>query len=224
MFQDLRQNEGTNMTKKIFIWIAHPASKSLCKGLADAYQQTAELQGAEIRIMNLADMAFDMDDFAGYNGQMPALEQDLKNWQENTSWADHLLFVHPYWWGAMPAKAKAVLDRALTPGFGFKYHDKGVGWDKLLKGKTADVMITSDTPPIIDTLMYRKPGRSVIKNQVLGFCGIKVKNVKQFGSVKLASKEKIQNWLKHAGIMGTNAAGKQVYPSSVLPRTVGEIS
>ena len=212
------------MTKKIFIWIAHPASDSLCKGLADAYQQAANQQGAEIRIMNLADMTFDMDDFAGYNGKMSALEPDLVAWQENISWADHLLFVHPYWWGAMPAKAKAVLDRALTPGFGFKYHDKGMGWDKLLKGKTADVMITSDTPPIIDMLIYRKPGRRVIKNQVLGFCGIKVKNVKQFGSVKLASANKISGWLKHAGKMGAKAAGKQARLSSVVPTTVGENS
>ncbi|MAI44822.1 MAG: hypothetical protein CBC34_002735 [Hyphomicrobiaceae bacterium TMED74] len=35
-------------------------------------------------------------------------------WQENIAWADHILIVHPYWWGAMPTKAKAVLDRALT--------------------------------------------------------------------------------------------------------------
>ena len=154
------------MTKKFFIWIAHPASNSLCKSLADVYQQAAKQQGAEIRVMNLADMSFDMDEYEGYNGKMPALEPDLVEWQENIAWADHLLFVHPYWWGAMPAKAKAVLDRALTPGFGFKYHDKGMGWDKLLTGKTADVMITSDSPPIIDTLMYRNPGRRVIKNQV----------------------------------------------------------
>lgn len=212
------------MTKKIFIWTAHPASNSLCKSLAEAYQLAAEQQGTDIRVMNLADMSFDIDEFAGNNEKMPTLEPDLVAWQENLSWADHLLFVHPYWWGTMPAKAKAVLDRALTPGFGFKYHNKGVGWDKLLKGKTADVMITSDTPPIIDTLMYGKPARRTIKNQVLGFCGIKVKNVKQFGSVKLANDEKISNWLKYAQKMGTNAAGKRDTGSNILPKLVGENS
>ncbi len=174
--------------------------------------------------MNLADMAFDIENYDGYNKNMPTLEPDLLAWQENISWADHLLFAHPYWWGAMPAKAKAVLDRALAPGFGFKYHHKGIGWDKLLTGKTADVMITSDTPPLIDTLIYWRPGRRVIKNQVLGFCGVKVKNVKQYGSVKLANDKKISGWLKHAGKMGAKAAGKKTHGPSIVANPVGENS
>jgi putative NADPH-quinone reductase len=194
------------MAKQIFIWVGHPKSGSLCEGIADAYQVGAESAGAEIRRINLGNMSFDMDDFTGYSGTMPPLEPDLTAWQEAITWADHLLFVHPYWWGAMPAKAKAVLDRALTPGFGFKYHDKGMGWDKLLTGKTADVIITSDTPPLIDTLLYRKPGRRVIKNQVLGFCGIKTRKNIQFGTIKTADKKKISGWLEKAGKLGVGAA------------------
>ena len=106
---------------------------------------------------------------------MPQVEADLSEWQENLAWAEHVLIVHPYWWGGMPAKAKALIDRTLTPGFAFKYHDKGVTWDKLLSGRTADVVILSDTPPMLDTLLYRKPGRRVVTNQILGFCGIKTK-------------------------------------------------
>ena len=105
----------------------------------------------------------------------------------------------------MPTKAKAVLDRALEPGFGFKYHARGVKWDKLLKGKSADAIITSDTPPLIDTLVYRKPARRVMRNQVLGFCGIRARNVIQFGSVKTASNKKITGWIEHAGKMGARA-------------------
>lgn len=194
------------MAKRIFIWVAHPESGSLCGGLADTYQQAAERNGAEVNRIDLSDMSFNIEDISSYIDKTP-LEPDLKAWQEGISHADHLLFVHPYWWGAMPAKAKSVLDRALTPGFGFKFHKKGPGWDKLLKGKTADVMITSDTPPLYDALIYRSPARRVIKNQVLEFCGIKTKKIKQFGSVKTASKEKINRWLKQAEHMGTIAAG-----------------
>lgn len=61
---------------------------------------------------------------------------------------------------------------------------KGVSWDKLLVGKTADVIVTSDTPPLLDALLYMKPARRVLKNQVLGFCGIKTRNVVQFSSVR----------------------------------------
>lgn len=193
------------MAKKIFIWVGHPRAGSFCEGLADAYQKAAEDAGAEVRRLNLSVMTFDPA-FEGYVKPMPALEPDLVAWQDAISWADHVLFVHPYWWGAMPAKAKAVLDRALLSGFGFKYHGQGIGWDKLLTGKTADAIITSDTPPWLDTLLYRKPARRVMKNQVLGFCGIKTKHIVQFGTIKTASPEKLQKWITKAARLGAKAA------------------
>lgn len=193
------------MSKKIFIWVGHPKAGSLCEGVADAYQAGAEQSGAQTRRMNLSAMSFETG-FDGYGAKAPALEPDLEAWRENVAWADHLLIVHPYWWGAMPTKAKAVLDRALTPGFGFKYHRKGMGWDKLLKGKTADAIITSDTPPLIDTLIYKKPARRVMKNQVLGFCGIESRKIIQFGSVKTADAKKIGKWITRAENLGVTAA------------------
>ena len=56
---------------------------------------------------------------------------------------------------------------------------RGMMWDKLFEGKTADVIITADTPTWLDTVLSRKPARRVIKNQVLGFCGIKTKHCLQ---------------------------------------------
>lgn len=191
--------------KKVFIWVAHPRAGSLCAALADAYQDGLTVQDAEVRRLDLAAMHFSQA-FEGYGEGAPALEPDLARWQAALAWADHVLVIHPLWWGAMPTKAKAVLDRALSPGFGYKYHRRGMGWDKLLSGRTADVIITSDTPPIIDTLIYWRAARRVIKNQVLGFCGIKSRQVTQLGSVKLASAEKIAQWLTQARQMGQRAA------------------
>lgn len=193
------------MTKRVFIWVAHPKSGSLCSGLADAYEAGIAKAGGEVRRMNLHEMSFNTA-FEGYDDTPPPLEPDLLKWQENIGWADHVLIVHPYWWGAMPTLAKAVIDRGLTPGFGFNYHTKGVAWDKLLTGKTADTIITSDTPPLLDTFIYGRPARRVMKNQVLGFCGIKSRNVVQLGSVKLASAKKIDGWMTRAQRMGARAA------------------
>jgi len=192
------------MTKRIFIWVAHPQGETLCKAIGDAYQSGAQSAGAEIRRMDLNEMTFDQD-IDGAN-KTATLEPDLIAWRENITWANHLLFIHPLWWGAEPAKAKAVLDRALTSGFGYKYHAKGMAWDKLLTGRTADTVITSDTPPLIDTLIYRKPARRVMQNQVLGFCGVKTRKIVQFGSVKTASATKITGWISKAEHMGTRAA------------------
>ncbi len=190
--------------KKVFIWVANPKTGSLSSGLAKAYAKGAEARGAEVRIMELSDMNF-VAEFEGYTGRKE-LAPDLVAWQEAVAWADHVSIIYPYWWGSMPTKAKAVLDMALVPGFGFKYHDSGLKWDKLLKGRTGDAIITSDTPPWLDTLLYRKPGRRVIKNQVLDFVGIKPQKIVQFGSVVSASEKKIGRWLGKAEQMGARAA------------------
>lgn len=193
------------MAKRIFIWVGHPRAGSLNDALADAYETAARDNGAELRRQNLWDMSFDPH-FAGYGDDQAALEPDLLQWQDNIRWADHVLFVHPYWWGGIPAEAKAVFDRALAPGFGFKYRQKGMLWDKLLTGRTGDAIITSDTPPLLDTLLYRSPGRRVMRNQILGFCGVKPRAVLQFGSVKTANMAKINSWLTRAERLGHRAA------------------
>ncbi|MEQ8443358.1 MAG: NAD(P)H-dependent oxidoreductase [Alphaproteobacteria bacterium] len=193
------------MTKRVFIWVAHPKSDSLCAGIAEAYSEGLRNAGADIRITYMSDMNFDLN-CDGYGPDASPLEPDLIDWQDNMRWADHILIVHPYWWGAMPTKAKAVLDRALSPGFAFKYRGRGIAWDKLLAGKTADIIVTSDTPPYLDTLVYWQPGRRVLKNQILGFCGIKTRRSIQFGSVKTASTRKIQGWLDRSRRLGQLAA------------------
>ncbi|WPZ33350.1 NAD(P)H-dependent oxidoreductase [Thalassobaculum sp. OXR-137] len=192
------------MSKRIFIWVAHPKADSLCKGLADAYQSGAQETGSEVRRMDLSAMTFDLNT-DGYGADAPPLEPDLIAWQEAVAWADHILVVHPYWWGSMPTKAKSVIDRALAPGFAFKYHRRGLAWDKLLTGKTADVMITSDTPPLLDTLIYWRPGRRVMRHQILGFCGVKTRRAVQFGPVKTATPEKIDGWIARSRKLGIRA-------------------
>lgn len=194
------------MAKRIFIWVGHPGKTSLNSSLADRYAAAAEAEGSEVRRMDLHDMQFGESNFGGYDGNRQSLEPDLLQWQENMKWADHVLVVYPYWWGGMPGRMKSVLDRALLPGFGFKYKGNGLAWDKLLTGKTGDVIITSDTPPLLDRLLYNKPGRRVIRNQVLSFVGIKPRNVVQFGSVKVAKPAKIAGWLDRAAEMGQRAA------------------
>lgn len=191
------------MPKRIFIWLAHPAASSFCGAVADAYQHGAERAGASISRMNLHDMTFS-DQFPGYPAS-ESLEADLLNWQDAIRASDHLLFVHPYWWGSMPGRAKAVIDRALLPGFAFTYQRRGLGWKKLLKGKTADAIISSDTPPLYDRLVYRRPGRRVLQNQIFGFCGIQLKTAWQLGPIKTSSPGKRAQWLKRAESMGLDA-------------------
>lgn len=193
------------MTERVFIWVAHPGAGSFNEALADAYEQGARASGAIVRRMELSEMAFSTE-FRGYK-DAPALEPDLERWQDNLAWADRVFIVHPLWWGAMPALAKTVLDRALTSGFAYKYRKgPGIKWDKLLEGKLGDAIITADTPTWMDSWLYRKPSRRVLKTQVYDFCGIKPRKIAHFGSVKLSDAEQRERWLSAAFDMGQKAS------------------
>ncbi len=199
--------KGNASSRRVFIWVAHPGTDTLSHGLADAYQKGCEsVSGVEVRRMDLGQMQFNADTYAGYDDEGRELEPDLVAWQEGIAWANHLFFIHLLVFLFLELVPKAVLDRAFTPGFAFKYKGRGLAWEKLLAGRTADVVITSDTPPLLDTLIFGKPGRKVLKNQVLGFSGIKARKVLQFGSVKTADEAKIRKWLKQAEGLGRSWA------------------
>lgn len=193
------------MSKQIFIWVGHPREASLAGALADAYQAAANENGAETRRMDLHAMQFDPDLTYGYH-QRKDLEPCLNEWRDNILWADHLVWVYPQWWGGMPAKMKGVIDRAFLPGFAMNYHESDPWWDKLLKGKSADVFITADAPDFFDRLAYGSPAKHQVTNLVLKFSGVNPVRCTQFGPIKSAKPEKIAGWIAKAAHRGKAAA------------------
>ena len=189
------------MSDRIFVWVGHPRHTSLSHGLADAYQSAAEGAGAEVRRMDLSHMSFDPDLTEGYHSRK-TLEPCLESWRENTMWADHLVWLYPQWWGGMPAKMKGVIDRSFLPGFAMRYHEKGLWWDRLLTGRSADIFMTSDAPVIWDAISYRRAARNQVERTVLNFAGVKPLRTFQFGPVKTARPEKIDAWLDKAAARG----------------------
>lgn len=192
------------MTAKLFIWVGHPSEDSLSHGMADAYTRGAESEGAEIRRMNLHDMDFDPDLTDAYR-QRKDHEACLEEWRENILWCNHTCWAYPQWWGGMPAKMKGVLDRAFLPGFAMNYHEDDPWWDKLLKGRSGDILLTSDSPAWFDGLMYGRPAVKQVKKMVLEFSGIKPVRALQVGTVKGAKQAKIDSWLRKAYNMGADA-------------------
>lgn len=192
------------MAAKVFIWVGHPRESSLSHGMADAYQRGAESQGAEIRRMHLHDMQFDPDLTDGYQKRKDH-EPCLTEWQDNITWCDHTCWAYPQWWGGMPAKMKGVLDRAFLPGFAMNYHEDDPWWDRLLTGRSGDILMTSDGPAWFDQIKYDRPAAKQAKRLVMEFSGIKPVRVLQVGTVKTAKDAKIQKWLRKAYNMGADA-------------------
>ena len=192
------------MSKRILVILGHPNSASFCGALADAYVSGAEAAGSEVRRLTLGELSFDPVLHLGYGGHQE-LEPDLVASQEAILWAQHLVFVYPIWWGAMPALLKGFIDRTFLPGFAFKYRTGSALWDRLLAGRTAHLLVTMDSPPWYFRWVSRMPGHHQMKRTILEFCGVKPVAISDFGPVKGSSLEKRASWLARAETYGRRA-------------------
>lgn len=166
----------------------HPDEGRYCSHLLDQYR-AALPANCEITVVALRDLAFDPNLTHGYR-QRTEWEPDLASLAGALDACDHLAIAFPMWWGAEPAMLKGLLDRLLLPGFTFAYHDKDTFWDHYMAGRSADVIITMDTPPFFLWLAY---GNAIIhrwKKQVLGFVGFKPVRILPLGQVKFGGAEK----------------------------------
>ncbi|MUT65770.1 NAD(P)H-dependent oxidoreductase [Paenibacillus sp. NEAU-GSW1] len=187
------------------IIVGHPDAESYCSALARAYAEGASSLSANVRLLELGKLDFNPNLEYGYR-KRTELEPDLLQAQEWIRWADHLVIVYPTWWGTMPAMLKGFMDRVLLPGFAFKYRENSALWDKLLTGKTAHLIVTSDTPSWFNRLVYRQAGHSIMKRNILGFCGVKTKRVTEVGPVRGSSDRSRDKWLEKTKELGSRFA------------------
>ncbi|KAJ57371.1 NAD(P)H dehydrogenase [Actibacterium mucosum KCTC 23349] len=196
------------MTKKILVLNGHPGQTSLSKSLTKAYAVAATKAGHDVRQHDISEMEFDMDyGQGGYKATKP-LEPVLDTFLTDLEWADHIVMSTPLWWGAIPAKLKGLFDRALIPGRTFDTRNPNfMGLPApMLKGKTARVLLTSDTPPLLLRLFYSNAIKKIISRQILGFVGIKPTKYSQFAPATHPKDKKVQGWLKQVADLGARAA------------------
>lgn len=167
--------------KKIFIFLGHPDKDSFNCTLADEYQRGAEVAGHEVRRVNISDMQFDPILHNGYR-LIQELEPDLLSFQEDMRWCDHFIVFYPSWWSTMPALLKGVFDRVWLPGFAFQFTSE-YSWKKLLKGRSATMIVTSDTFPLLQRIMFGDTTNE-LKNGILWFAGFSPIRVRKIGLLK----------------------------------------
>lgn len=189
------------MAKRILIIQGHPAKHSFCDALAKAYEQGAQESGHAVTMLAIRDLAFDPILHEGYALIQP-LEADLILAQDEVRSADHIVVIYPTWWGGMPALLKGFFDRAFLPGFAFKYRQGSPWWDRLLKGKSAHVITTMDTPPWYFRIVYRDAGIQQVKRTILQYCGCSPVKVTRVGRVKDTADDWKRSWLSRARRFG----------------------
>ena len=190
--------------KRILMILGTPKNNSFCHALGEAYAQGARSKGHVVRQLKLGEMSYDPILRDGYE-QSQQLEPDLLEAQRQIHWAEHLVFVYPVWWGGIPALLKGFFDRTFLPGFAFKYRNRSQLWDKLLTGRTADLLVTMDTPPWYFRWIYGAPGHRQMTRTILGFSGIKTRRLAEFAPVRPSSEEQRQSWLRRAERLGLRA-------------------
>ncbi|GGC16868.1 dehydrogenase [Novosphingobium endophyticum] len=129
---------------------------------------------------------------------------DIAASQEALRWAEHVVILYPLWLGDVPALLKGFFEQVLRPGFAFTYTEKGFP-QKLLKGKSARVVVSMGMPAPLYRLFYRAHSVRSLERNILGFVGFKPVRDTIIGSVE-SSAAKRERWLARLRAMGKNAS------------------
>ena len=193
--------------KNIFILDGHPGATSLTRSLAETYAAAARAAGHSVRLTHLSDLEFDQDFGGGGYADIKPLEPALEQVVDDIEWSDHFVMTAPMWWGGLPARLKGLFDRALLPGRAFDTRNTKMGGmpSPLLTGRTARVILTSDTPGWIMRLFYRRALIWQLKGQIFGFVGFKPVRSTVFGMVEHADPAQVGRWLKKMETLGEKA-------------------
>jgi NAD(P)H dehydrogenase (quinone) len=191
------------MSKRVLILAANPKADSFTNYLAETYASSAK-KSHEVQFIRLSDMEFNMDLSGGY-AQQHSLEELLQLFQASLEWCEHLVIFTPIWWGGLPAKLKGLIDRTFLPGFAFQYEKGNSIPKKLLKGRTARIVMTMDTPPWYYVLIQGSPAIGQLKTATLKFVGFKSVKRKMFGPIISSTSESRTKWINHISQLGYEA-------------------
>lgn len=187
--------------KNILIINGHPNKSSFNHVLADSYKKGAKESNANVDIINISDLNFNPNLQYGYQKRID-LEPDLLNSLEKIKKAEHLVWVHPVWWGGLPAIMKGFIDRLFLPSITFQYKENSIWWDKLLTGKTARIITTLDQPSWYYKFVYGNPSVNQLKKCVLEFCGVTPVSVTYVGIIKSSESKQREKWIKEIYNLG----------------------
>ena len=161
---------------------ANPKEDSLSISIAERYSKLAVERGDTVDILDLYRTEYQQPFFTYDNSNDLNKTEEMAFFQDKISWANHIVFVFPYWWGSMPAILKNFIDWNFSRGFAFEYvnsRPKG-----LLSDKVATVFTTTGAPSIL----YKLTGansriKKMFKSQILSFCGIKLRSFNILGGI-----------------------------------------
>lgn len=194
------------MTRRIALIIGHPDPRPerFVRALAAAYRGGAHDAGHQTRRIDVAALDFPVLRQRDGWEHGPAPEA-IRAAQETLAWADHVAIFYPMWLGSMPALLKAFLEQLLRPGFAFAYPEGGGMPRKLMKGKSARIVVTMGMPAIFYRVFFRAHSVKSLERNILGFCGFAPVRASLIGSVETPSAGVRDRWLARMEALGRAA-------------------
>jgi putative NADPH-quinone reductase len=190
----------------VLIIDGHPDNGRLTTVLLDHYEKSLP-PGVAVTRFAVRDMAFDPVLKQGYGAEMP-WEPDLQLLAAALEATDHIVLGFPLWWGSEPAPLTGLFSRILLPGYAFRYHRENIWWDRLLTGRSADAIITMDTPPWYLALAFGDPIGHRLKHQVFGFCGVRPVRIFRLGPNRRGETGKrLEDWKARLAKAAATAEG-----------------
>lgn len=190
------------MSKQVLIIQGHPdpAAQHYGHALAQAYQAGAEEVGHGVEMLSVAQLDFSLlRTQAEWMKDEPA--PDIRKAQQAIAKADHLVFIYPLWLGSMPALLKGFLEQALRPGFAVGHPERPGDYAKLLKGKSARIVVTMGMPAFVYRWFFRAHSLKSLERNILKFCGIKPIRESLIGMVEGSAAHR-EKWLGKMRALG----------------------
>jgi putative NADPH-quinone reductase len=194
------------MSRRIVIIQGHPDLRTshFCHALAAAYGEGAQEAGHSLKQINVATLEFPLlrtkDDFD--TGEPPAAIRDA---QGAIAWAEHLVIFYPLWLGTMPALLKGFFEQAFRPGFAAGQGEPGHTWKRLLKGRSARIVVTMAMPAFFYRWYFRAHGVKSFERNVLAFAGIGPIRETLIGRIDTLDEAKCAAWLGRMRALGRDA-------------------
>jgi putative NADPH-quinone reductase len=158
------------MTRALVL-LGHADPKSFVAALAHAYVDAFRAAGGTAELVTLSELAFDPVLRHGH-ARDQALEPALVALRESFERAGHVAWFFPTYWASPPAIVRAVVDRLFLPGWAFRY-GKGPLPEGLLRGRSARVVLTMDSPRFWYTLSHNRAVHGAFVSGTLRFVGFR---------------------------------------------------
>jgi len=193
-------------TSRILIIQGHPdpGGRHFCHALAESYGSAAVAAAHQVRRLDVGRVDFPLLR-SKREWDEGALPPALADAQRDIAWAQHVVLVFPLWLGGMPALLKGFLEQVARPGFAIGVDGRGGPGAKLLKGRSARIVVTMGMPAFIYRWYFGAHSIRSLERNILRFVGFAPVRRSLIGLVE-AKGDRRERWLAALAKLGRRAA------------------